>query len=136
MLKVNYWAVAVAAVIFFVIGAVWYSPMLFGNAYMRLRGINPDAMTDSNIPIGEIVGEFVRGLVVAYVLARLLVLLGVNNWLGAAQLGIWLWIGFPAMVLMSSVIHENVPWQLAAIHAGDWLVKILLMAVILDVWRR
>jgi len=26
--------------------------------------------------------------------------------------------------------------MLAAIHAGDWLVKILLMTVILGVWRR
>jgi hypothetical protein len=26
---------------------------------------------------------------------------------------------------------EGVPWQLAAIHAGDWLVKILLMAAVL-----
>jgi hypothetical protein len=28
------------------------------------------------------------------------------------------------------------PWKLTAIHAGDWLVKLPLMAVILTVWRR
>jgi hypothetical protein len=26
--------------------------------------------------------------------------------------------------------------MLAAIHAGDWLVKLLLMAVIIGVWRK
>jgi hypothetical protein len=26
--------------------------------------------------------------------------------------------------------------MLAAIHAGDWLVKLLLMTVILGVWRK
>lgn len=38
--------------------------------------------------------------------------------------------------LFSSVVHENVPLVLAAIHAGDWLVKPLLMAVIIGVWRK
>jgi hypothetical protein len=33
------------------------------------------------------------------------------------------------------VIHENTPWKLAAIHAGDWLVKLLVVAVIVSVWR-
>jgi hypothetical protein len=28
------------------------------------------------------------------------------------------------------------PWKLYAIHAGDGLVKILLMAAILGAWRR
>ena len=34
------------------------------------------------------------------------------------------------------VVWDNVPWKLAAIHAGDWLVKLPLMAVILAVWRK
>jgi hypothetical protein len=40
------------------------------------------------------------------------------------------------MILLGSVVHEGVPFVLAAIHAGDWLVKILLMTVILGVWRK
>jgi hypothetical protein len=38
------------------------------------------------------------------------------------------------MILLGSVVHENVPLSLAAIHAGDWLVKLLLMTLILGVW--
>ena len=40
------------------------------------------------------------------------------------------------MILLGSVVHEDVPLMLAAIHAGDWLVKLLLMTVILGVWRK
>jgi hypothetical protein len=36
---------------------------------------------------------------------------------------------------LGTVVHEDVLLMLAAIHAGDWLVKLLLMAVILGVWR-
>ena len=135
MLRINYLAVDAASVAFFGVGALWYSPLLFGKAYMKLRGIAPVATTNAQIPVGGIISELVRGLVVAYVLARLLILLGGSNWLGAMQPGLWLWIGFPVMILLSSVIHENVPWPLAAIHSGDWLAKIILMTVLLGLWR-
>jgi len=77
----------------------------------------------------------VRSLVVAYVLARFVVLLRIVNWIAAAKLAVWLWIGFPLMILLGSVQWENVPWKLATIHAGDWLVKLVLMAIILGAWR-
>ena len=51
------------------------------------------------------------------------------------RLGALVWV-FPAMIPLCSVVHENVPLMLAAIHAGDWLVKLLLMAVIIGVWRK
>lgn len=136
MLKMDYLAVVIAAVAAFVVGAVWYSPFLFGKEWMELRGLDPGAMADMTVPVGQMLAEFARSLVVAYVLARFAVLLKVVDWKGAVQLGVWVWIGFPAMILMGSVMWENVPWMLAAIHAGDWLVKILLMTFILGVWRR
>jgi hypothetical protein len=135
MLGINYLAVIVAAVAAFGLSAMWYSPLLFGKAYMKLRGLDPGAMADMKLPVGEMIGEFARSLVVAFVLASFVVRLGVGDWLGAAPLGLWVWVGFPAMILLGSVIHENVPWKLAAIHAGDWLVKLLLMAIRLAIWR-
>ena len=39
------------------------------------------------------------------------------------------------MILLGSVVHENVPLMLAAIHAGDWLATLLLMTVILGAWH-
>jgi hypothetical protein len=55
--------------------------------------------------------------------------------MAAVQLGAWVWIGFQATLLLGAVIWENMPWRLYAIHAGDALVKMLLMAAILGVWR-
>jgi hypothetical protein len=136
MLRINYWAVIVAAVGAFVVGAVWYSPLLFGKAYMELRGMNPNAMAAMRPAAVELLGEFVRYLVVGYVLARFVVLLAVVNWKGAVQLALWVWVGFQAMLLMGAVIHEKMPLMLYAIHAGDALVKTLVMTVILGVWRR
>ena len=131
----NLLAVVVAAAAAFVMSSVWY--IVFGKERMKLLGNDPGAAADMRrMGIWKKLGEFVRGLVVAYVLARLVLLLGVADWRGAVQLGVWLWIGFPLMILVGSVMWDKRPWKLAAIHAGDWLVKILLMAVILGVWRR
>jgi hypothetical protein len=134
MSETNYWAVVVAGVAAFAASSVWY--ILFGKERMKLLGDDPAATADmKKVPAWKKPVELFRGLVVAYVLARFIVLLGVADWKGAVQLGIWVWIGFPAMILVGSVLWDNRPWKLAAIHAGDWLLKILLMAVILAVWR-
>jgi hypothetical protein len=50
-------------------------------------------------------------------------------------LGLVLWIGFPVVLLVGSVYHEKVPPRLAAIHAVDWLLKLLAIATIVGVWR-
>ena len=43
MNKINFWAVIVAAVVAFVLGALWYGPCLFGKAYLEVRAVNPAA---------------------------------------------------------------------------------------------
>jgi hypothetical protein len=129
--KINYLAVVVAAVAAFVASGLWYSPVLFGTLYAQVRGAAPGAMAP-----GEIGIELLRTLVVAYVFAQLVKLLGVRDWQRGLRLGLLVWIGFPTMILLGSVAHENVPLALAAIHSGDWLVKVLILAVVPSVWRR
>jgi hypothetical protein len=46
-----------------------------------------------------------------------------------------LWLGVQASLLVGSVLRGNMPWKLYAIHAGDALVKTLVIAVLLGVWR-
>ena len=57
MLAVNYPAVVVAAVVALVVGAVWYSPLGFGKAYMDARGMDPGALADTRPPVPELLGE-------------------------------------------------------------------------------
>jgi hypothetical protein len=134
MLEINYLAVVVAAVAAFVVCSVWY--IIFGKARMNYLGLDANAMADMQKPLAwKMIGEFARSIIVAYVLAYFVVHLDITDWMGAVQLGILMWIGFPFVLLVGSVIWDNVPWKLAAIHAGDWLVKILLFVVILSVWR-
>src|SRR2546426_8368525 len=71
MVHVNYLAVLVAAVAVFVLGWLWYSPLLFFKPWMRLRGMDPGAaMSGAKMPAGKLFIELVRCLVLAYVIAR------------------------------------------------------------------
>jgi Protein of unknown function (DUF1761) len=79
--------------------------------------------------------EIVRNLVLACVLAYLLARFRVTARPAAIKLAILLWVGFPVLLLIGSVMLEDVPWKLATIHAGDWLLKLLVMVIILARWR-
>ena len=136
MVHVNHLAVLVAAVAVFVLGWLWYSPLLFYKPWMRLRGLDPvAAMAGAKTPGGKLLIELARCVVLAYVLTCLLALLGANRWLSAVHVGLFLWVGFPVILLTGSVLWENVPWKVAAIHAGDWLVKLLVIPTIVSLWR-
>lgn len=136
MVHVNYLHVLVAAVVVFVLGWLWYSPLLFFKPWMRLRGMDPvAAMAGAKMPGGKLVVEFARCFILAYVIARLVALLGIASALGAVHFGLSVWIGFPVIVLTGSVLWENTSWKVAAIHAGDWLVKMLVISIIVTLWH-
>ena len=113
----------------FVASGGWYA--VFGNQFKALS----TGVEVSRPPALQAAVELIRNLVVAAVVAGLAAGLDVGNWAGAVLLGLALWVAFPVVLLAGSVFHENVPWRLAAIHAGDWLVKLLVIAVIVGLWR-
>lgn len=127
---VNVWAVLVSAVVAFVLSGAWYAG--FGNLLPQLSSAYEHGGRTAPATIAV---ELARNLVVAMVLAGLAGLIDLGGWVEVARFGAALWVGFPAMILAGSVFHEKVPVKLAAIHAGDWLVKLLAVALIVGLWR-
>lgn len=129
MAGLNVLAVALAAVAAMAVSLGWYT--IFGR---QLAALSPAAAGAGQPPPWKLAIEFGRGLVVAAVVAMLIVALDVGV-LEGAGLGVVLWVGFPAVLLIGSVLWEDVPVRLATLHAGDWLVKLLVIAVIISSWR-
>jgi Protein of unknown function (DUF1761) len=77
--------------------------------------------------------EIVRTVLITYVLARLIVLLGGGGWKRAVGLAVLVWFGFSAMMWLGAIMWEGTPWQIAAIHSGDWLLKTILICFVLGV---
>ena len=133
MVRINYWAVVAAAFAAFIMSSIYYSPFALGNVW---HAVDPHSTAGATPSIGKIVGELIRTFIITYVLARLIALLGDSKWKAAVRLAIWLWFGFSAMMWAGAIMWENTPWQVAAIHSGDWLLKTVLIAVILGIWRK
>jgi hypothetical protein len=132
--RLNYMAIAAATVVAFIEGSLYYSPLMFGPLWMRLSGIDPSAA--AKVSPSAVLGEIARDFVLTYVVSRLVARLSEANWKSATGLGLWLWIGFPMTLLSGSVMWQGVSWKVAAIHAGDWLAKLLLITAIVGGWRR
>ena len=77
------------------------------------------------------VAELVRVLVLVAVVAVLMDLSGVSGWGEGAIFGFVLWVGFPLVLWVGAILHERTPWRMAALHGGDWLLKLVVIAVIL-----
>ena len=127
---IHYPAVAVAAVAAFVFSAVYYGALAATAAQYSAAWAE-----QSGAPIVTVAFELGKGVVLAVVVAGIVRGLGIDTLVGALALAILLWVAFPVLLLAGSVIHENVAWQLAAIHACDWLAKLAIVAVVVSIWR-
>ncbi|MEO3859127.1 DUF1761 domain-containing protein [Acrocarpospora sp. B8E8] len=122
MPELNFWAIAVSVAAGFVISSIWYA-------------LVPSQSTAPPPQPWKILFEPVRTLVLALVLAGLSAKIGIDSWSGGLLLGLVIWTGFPLVLLSGSVLWEAVPWRPAAAHAGDWLIKLLVICVIVGVWH-
>lgn len=118
---------ALAAISAFVASSLWYSPILFGRQFLALSGAAASAGSEGF----KFAAEMLRNLLLAFVISELLARLHADRLRGSMGLAAILWLGFPVTLLSGSVLWQNVPIELALIHCGDWLIKILLMTLTL-----
>ncbi len=124
-------AIVVAGIAAVVLSTLYY--MLFGRAMSSLH----PAYADPNARPAprQVATEVLRSIVLAFVIAALVRLTHIEGVQGAVHLAALLWIGFPLVLWAGAVTWERVPLKLAAIHAGDWLLKLLVVTTIVTVWR-
>jgi hypothetical protein len=117
--------VVVAAVAAFVASSAYYAA-----ATPVERRVLGDAAMDRGRPgPGKIGAELVRTMVVAAVFAGIAARAHDLAVPGAFGLALAAWLAFPVVLLTGSVMLERVAPVTAAMHAGDWLLKLALIAV-------
>jgi len=122
-------AVVVAAVAVFVVSSVWY--VVFAKARSALVAVPAEEKPSA----GKVLLELGRSALVAAVIAGLASQLELSGVGPALVLGLALFVGFPFVLLTGSVIWDGVNPKLAAIHAGDWLLKLLVISLIVGLFR-
>ncbi len=69
--SINYWAVLVAAIVSYAVGALWYSA-LFGKKWAQLQNMTPEKMEEMKKKgvTKSYIGVGITALIMAYVLAH------------------------------------------------------------------
>lgn len=129
---INWLAVLVAGISAFVLGGVWYSPALFGKAWMSENKMTVEDVKKGNA--GKIYGwSFILSLIISVNLAMFLSAPEIDITSGimyGALTGLWIFCGVAIIGLF-----EHKTARYIFINGGYMLVALTLMGAILGLWR-
>jgi hypothetical protein len=128
----NWAAIIVAALVPMVLGALWYSPALFAEPWMRAVGRSKEELTGAQL--GYVISA-VGALLMSYTLARIVRWAEVDDLWNGALVGLLAWVGLVATVLAATTYFGGRPRALWVINAGYQLVALVLVGGIHGVWE-
>ncbi len=117
--------VVVAAVAAFVVSSGYYAAVI----PLERRVLGPAALDRGRPAPWKVLTELARTALVVSVFAAIAHRghdLAISR---AVVLALLLWAGFPLVLLTGSILWEKVRPATAVMHAGDWLLKLLLIAL-------
>lgn len=132
-MKTNYVAVVVSAVLYWLLGALWFG-VLFGQRWMMLEHLTVEQQRAKN-PVLPYVITLLLNLLIAFVLAQLCAWRNANTAGRGAAIGVLLWIGIFAPITYTTYMYELRPKELYAINEFYPLVGLCMMGAILGFWR-
>ena len=127
MESLNVIAILVATIVGMALGALWYSPVLFGNAWMKCLGKTPETLGSATIPM---IGSVIANLLTAIGISIIFTLVPPNG-LGTAMLiggVLGLLIIFPAF--LSDSLFCGWGNQLLLIQSGYRVLTVFLMSIV------
>lgn len=131
--QINYLAVLLAAISSMVVSAAWYAKLAFGKEWQKLAKLTDKQMREGSLFALVIV--FLSSVVMALVLAYFTYLLhwfyGNSFLQDALVTGAWVWVGFQGLRIFMYDQFEQRRKKLTAINAGNELVTIMVMALII-----
>jgi hypothetical protein len=129
---INIWAILVITVIYFALGAFWYSTILLGNQWAKANEFNVDELEMKPINfIGALIAAFLSTLF----LALLLELIGTYDIAISILTALIVGVGFVFVIGFYDVIYEDKSIVAWAIDAGYHLVALIIAGLILGVWQ-
>lgn len=139
--SINWLAILVSAIASMVVGFLWYSPFLFGNAWMKLMDIKcdtPEEKAKMQKEAGPIYLQtfaccIISAAFLALVITRMLV--PSEDLLRGLKISFGVWLGFVATVQYTGSLFNKRPKGLFLIDTGYQLVSYLVMGAIITKWQ-
>jgi Na+/H+ antiporter NhaA len=130
---INHIAVLVCAVMSLVIGAVWWSPLLFAKTWQKENGLSDEQVAGSN-PLKTFGLTFLLAWIMSYNLAFCLAAPG-TTWQWGVAAGLLAGVGWVVAMFIVIALFEQRSWKYMAINCGYITVYFAVIGFILGVWR-
>lgn len=130
--QVNILAVLVSSVVYFLLGAAWYSPMLFAKPWMNAIGLKAEDLQASPI---NYISTFIAILITVYVLGIFIVLTDAGSLLSGAFVGAVAGIGFVLTSCGINSIYDGRPVKLVLITSGYHILGLTVSGIIIGIWK-
>jgi hypothetical protein len=131
---INWLAAIVAGALYFGLGALWYSPLLFANLFMKYRGMTSEQIQASGRPTDYLLA-LITDLVAAIVLAVFVNTVNVTTLVDGLGIGLVVALGFAATSALKYTIFSGPHKGLWLIYSGYQMVGFAVMGVILALWQ-
>jgi Protein of unknown function (DUF1761) len=132
---INWFAVLVAAVAYFMIGGLWYSKVLFGSKWASLTGLDMNDPEKNKGVVQLMISSFIMMLVTCIGLALLVARMDLFILSSGLKLGMITGICFAITAIAITYMYERKPVALYAITCGYHFIGNIAAAVILVLWR-
>ena len=133
---INYLAVVVSAAVAFLVGGLWYSPILFAKMWVNAHGYTEEQVKE--MQKGAARSYSISVLCLLLIAFALAVLSGYLQLVRADQglkLGLLVWAGFALPLGLMAHAYSNKRAATLIIDTAYQLVYLLLMGAILTIWR-
>jgi hypothetical protein len=136
MPEVNYLAVVAAAAAAFVLGALWYSPLMFARPWMAESGVTMEMIRTDPMVARRYSAALIAALLAAYAMAVLLVTPQHHSLVIGVKRGFAGGVCWIAMSFASNYAFERKSVRHWAISAGYYVVQFTVMGAVLGVMNR
>jgi hypothetical protein len=135
MPHINYLAVLVSGIVIFMLGGLWYSPVLFARPWVRLMGKTEEELKATASGPASYVIVFVCALLSAFALAVILDRFSPVSLMTGVMVAVLCWVGFAAATSFGTALFSGTPRGLWLINSAYNLVALIAAGIILSLWR-
>ncbi len=131
---INWLAVLVGAIGYFMLGAVWYS-FLFQKKWMEYTGIKMEPENSKKGIPAIMFGSFVMMFITSVAIAFLAYRIGMWGVMSGVKLGLLTGVCFAFTSMAINMLYEQKPLGLYFINGGYQILGNIIAAVVIVCWR-
>ncbi|MES2304986.1 MAG: DUF1761 domain-containing protein [Gemmatimonadota bacterium] len=128
----NWLVIAGATLAAWILGALWYSPLLFAKVWVAAHGYSPEKLKEMQAGAAKSYGgSLIAMFITATVLTLFLHHLSADSWQDGFNWGFHAWLGFAMPLGLTANLYSDKKFSTFLIDTGYQLVYLCVMGAIL-----